>query len=69
MDHKFKMGQEVFFLEYGKIAKTKIQGIIRLVDGKQEYVYFLEERKEIYAYGWKKEKDIFSSREELIKSL
>lgn len=76
---KYKIGDEIFFLKHSKIVEEKIEGVRRsytkmLGDGYGSdfcSVSYLVGKHPSFAWGdvWIDEDKIFSTREDLIKSL
>lgn len=64
---KYSIGDKVFYLEYSKVKTGTVFGIFQKEGVK--FYYFTEEKPSIETYGWISEKDLFISKEELIKSL
>lgn len=74
---KYHIGDTIFYLDNGKIIETKIKGIIQLCKNKyayssivfNQYKYFIDWSEKIEIWGWKEEKDLFISRQQVIESL
>jgi hypothetical protein len=81
IETRFNIGDEVFFLNDGKIISNLVNSFStstdllktdKPVDNKTRITYFFQmEKNSVMGYEYKsvEEKDAFTSREELIKSL
>lgn len=71
---KYNIGDKVFFIEYNKIVEASITGVFTRYtkdggDKIKDHVYFIEKKDRVDEYRWQNEVLLFTSREELIKSL
>jgi len=66
--HKYKIGDQVYFLENNKISNNIIDGIIT-TEISFNYRFSFENKHEPIDFMWKTEEDCFKTKQELIESL
>jgi hypothetical protein len=72
------IGDKVFRIEDGKIVERTITGVVQLFRDVDRFndpkelvraVYFMDRKPDVKTWDWVAEKDLFTSREQLIASL
>ena len=74
MEQKYNIGQEVFFIEDSKVECKRVTGVVALFTETIFHLhltnkYFVRNENDVSRYGWKKEDEVFASKEELLASL